>query len=51
MIRLAVLPGSRQGVVAAVMLGFGRAVGETIAVAYLIGGVPNKITANLFEQG
>ena len=51
MIRLAVLPRSRQGVVAAVMLGFGRAVGETIAVAYLIGGIPNKITANLFEQG
>src|SRR5262249_60064610 len=51
MIRLAVLPRSRQGVVAAVMLGFGRAVGETIAVAYLIGGIPNKITANPFERG
>jgi phosphate transport system permease protein len=51
MIRLAVLPRSRQGVLAAVILGFGRAVGETIAVAYLIGGVPNKITADLFEQG
>jgi len=51
MIRLAVLPRSRSGVVAAVMLGFGRAVGETIAVAYLIGGVPNKITPNLFQQG
>jgi phosphate transport system permease protein len=51
MIRLAVLPRSRPGVVAAVMLGFGRAVGETIAVAYLIGGVPNKITPHLFEQG
>jgi phosphate transport system permease protein len=51
MIRLAVLPRSRQGVVAAVMLGFGRAVGETIAVAYLIGGIPNKITPHLFQQG
>jgi ABC-type phosphate transport system permease subunit len=51
MIRLAVLPRSRSGIVAAVILGFGRAVGETIAVAYLIGGVPNKITHNLFEQG
>jgi phosphate transport system permease protein len=51
MIRLAVLPRSRPGVLAAVILGFGRAVGETIAVAYLIGGVPNKITADLFEQG
>jgi len=51
MIRLAVLPRSRPGIAAAVMLGFGRAVGETIAVAYLIGGVPNKITADLFQQG
>lgn len=51
MIRLAVLPRSHQGMVAAVMLGFGRAVGETIAVAYLIGGVPNKITPHLFQQG
>src|SRR5712691_10284211 len=51
MIRLAVLPRSRPGVVAAVMLGFGRAVGETIAVAYLIGGVPNKVTPHLFQQG
>src|SRR5215472_2523239 len=51
MIGLAVLPRSRQGVIAAVMLGFGRAVGETIAVAYLIGGFPNKITGHLFQQG
>jgi phosphate transport system permease protein len=51
MIRLAVLPRSRPGIVAAVMLGFGRAVGETIAVAYLIGGVPNKVTGHLFQQG
>jgi phosphate transport system permease protein len=50
MIKLAVLPRSRSGVVAAVMLGFGRAVGETIAVAYLIGGFP-KITPHLFQQG
>jgi phosphate transport system permease protein len=50
MIRLAVLPRSRSGVLAAVMLGFGRAVGETIAVAYLIGGFP-KITPHLFQQG
>jgi phosphate transport system permease protein len=51
MMRLAVLKRSRSGIVAAVMLGFGRAVGETIAVAYLIGGVANKITPHLFEQG
>jgi len=51
MIRLAVLPRSRQGVIAAVILGFGRAVGETIAVAYLIGGIANQITPHLFQQG
>ena len=50
MIRMAVLPPSRSGVVAAVMLGFGRAVGETIAVAYLIGGQPS-ITKHLLQPG
>jgi phosphate transport system permease protein len=50
MIRMAVLPRSSSGVVAAIMLGFGRAVGETIAVAYLIGGLPN-LTGHLFQQG
>jgi phosphate transport system permease protein len=50
MIRMAVLPPSRSGVVAAVMLGFGRAVGETIAVAYLIGGQP-AITRHLLQPG
>jgi phosphate transport system permease protein len=33
------------------MLGFGRAVGETIAVAYLIGGLSGKLTPHLFQQG
>lgn len=37
MIRLAVLPRSRAGIVGAVMLGLGRALGETIAAALLIG--------------
>jgi phosphate transport system permease protein len=50
MIRMAVLPRSRQGVVAGVMLGFGRAVGETIAVAYLIGGFA-RVTVHLFQPG
>jgi phosphate transport system permease protein len=36
MIRLAVLPYSRPGVVSAVMLGLGRALGETIAVALVL---------------
>lgn len=50
MIRLAVLPRSRAGIIGAVMLGFGRAVGETIAVAYVIGGAP-EISAHLFQPG
>jgi phosphate transport system permease protein len=37
MIRTAVLPPSRPGIISAVMLGLGRALGETIAVALLIG--------------
>ncbi len=37
MIRLAVLPPSLSGLVSAVMLGLGRALGETIAVALVIG--------------
>ncbi|MDQ6650458.1 MAG: phosphate ABC transporter permease subunit PstC [Actinomycetota bacterium] len=36
MIRLAVLPYSRAGVVSGVMLGLGRALGETIAVALVL---------------
>jgi phosphate transport system permease protein len=37
MVRLTVLPPSRAGIVSAVMLGLGRALGETIAVALVIG--------------
>src|SRR6476659_1281976 len=40
MIRGAVFPHSRSGVVAAVIIGFGRAVGETIAVALVVGASP-----------
>ena len=36
MIRLAVLPYGRSGVTSAVVLGFGRALGETIAVALVL---------------
>ena len=46
MIRGAVLPHSKGGLVGAVMLGLGRAMGETIAVALVIGSAP-QITANL----
>jgi phosphate transport system permease protein len=50
MIRDAVLPWSRSGIVGASTLGLGRAVGETIAIAILIGDQPN-ILNSLFGPG
>jgi len=60
MIRMAVLPFSRAGVVSAVMLGLGRALGETIAVALVLStgnrlsldvlGTGNSIAANIATQ-
>jgi phosphate transport system permease protein len=50
MITGAVLPHSMGGIVGAVMLGLGRAMGETIAVALVIGSSPT-ITANVFSPG
>ncbi len=50
MIRLAVLPYCRSGIVGGAMLGLGRAIGETIAVTILIGDAP-KLSHHLFEQG
>ena len=50
MIRGAVLPYSTGGLVGAVMLGLGRAMGETIAVALVIGSNA-QITANLLASG
>ncbi len=47
MIKTTVLPYSRPGIIAAVMLGLGRAVGEAIAVTQVIGGAPG-IHANIF---
>jgi phosphate transport system permease protein len=41
MLRTAVFPPSRPGIVSAVMLGLGRALGETIAVALVIGNTFN----------
>ena len=39
-IRMAVLPPSRKGIVGALILGLGRALGETIAVVLVIGNSP-----------
>jgi phosphate transport system permease protein len=50
MIRGAVFPHSFGGMVGAVMLGLGRAMGETIAVALTVGAA-TQITPNLFASG
>ena len=50
MIRTAVLPYGRPGVIAAVMLGLGRALGETIALAMTLG-ITFDISFNLIENG
>lgn len=47
MIRIGVLRNSRIGIVGAVMLGLGRALGETIAVTMVIGNHP-EISKSLF---
>jgi phosphate transport system permease protein len=49
-IRMAVLPHARSGIVGAVMLGLGRALGETIAVALLVGNSLG-VHASLFRSG
>lgn len=45
--RIAVLPYARSGIFGAVILGFGRAIGETMAVTMVIGNSP-LISASLF---
>jgi len=50
MIRGAVFPHSRSGIVSAVMIGFGRAVGETIAVALVVGS-SQQLTAHILGPG
>jgi len=50
MIRGVVIPHSFGGLVGGLMLGLGRAMGETIAVALVIGGSA-QVTGNLFKPG
>jgi phosphate transport system permease protein len=50
MVRMVVLPYSRAGIVGAVILGLGRAIGEAIAVAQVIGGATG-INLSLFHTG
>jgi phosphate transport system permease protein len=49
-VRKIVLPYTRTGVVGGVMLGLGRALGETMAVTFVIGNA-NDISASLFMPG
>ncbi|MEN9474130.1 MAG: phosphate transporter permease subunit PstC [Pseudomonadota bacterium] len=49
-VRHVVLPYTQKGVVGGVMLGLGRALGETMAVTFVIGN-SNKLSASLFAPG
>lgn len=49
MIKMAVLPFARPGVVSAIMLGLGRALGETMAVALVLSS--GNLTWNLLAEG
>jgi len=49
-IRHVVLPTARIGIIGALMLALGRALGETIAVTMVIGG-SNDVPASLFQPG
>ena len=51
MITASVLPHSKGGITGAVMLGLGRAMGETIAAALVIGSALGQITPNPFAPG
>jgi phosphate transport system permease protein len=47
-IRVAVLPSARSGIVGAVILGLNRALGETMAVTMVIGNRP-KVSASVLD--
>lgn len=49
-VMMAVIPYSRAGILGAVLLGLGRALGETMAVTMVIGNSP-QISASLFAPG
>jgi phosphate transport system permease protein len=50
MIRDAVIPNAKAGILGGVMLGLGRALGETMAVTMVIGNRP-EISASVFAPG
>jgi phosphate transport system permease protein len=49
-VRRIVLPYTQKGVIGGVMLGLGRALGETMAVTFVIGNA-NRLPASLFSPG
>lgn len=49
-VRNVVLPYTQKGVIGGVMLGLGRALGETMAVTFVIGN-SNRLAASLFAPG
>ena len=51
MIRKAVLPYARAGIIGALMLGLGRALGETMAALMVIGSAKSTISGSLFGSG
>jgi phosphate transport system permease protein len=51
MIRGVMLPSAKPGIVAAVILGFGRAAGEAIAVTQVIGGASTAHFPSFFNTG
>jgi phosphate transport system permease protein len=51
MIRDVILPFGRNGIVGGILLGFGRALGETIAIVLLIGGVIFNVNTHVLARG
>jgi phosphate transport system permease protein len=50
MIRMAVLPYGRSGVIGGSMLGLGRALGETLAIAIVLSVTPGLVSFNLISS-
>jgi phosphate transport system permease protein len=49
-VRKVVLPYTQKGVIGGIMLGLGRALGETMAVTFVIGNA-NRLPTSLFSPG
>ena len=45
------MPYANSGIVGAIFIGFGRALGETMAVAYLIGSLYTDLPRSIFDPG